>query len=229
MVSARAPTTIWSNRSRPPSSWPESAPCCAGRFNARIWCPAWCRSAICESMRSTVLRSAVCPIELTPTEFTILEVLMRAVGRIVSRDELAGVLYQAADHTVRTIARCARESLAAEAGGRGLDRHPNRSRSGLHLRDRCLDPALSDGADRDRRARHAADLAGGVHGDVSRDVGTGECASHSPISGAPDRGRDRHVAATGTGRGGGIHRAARSVARRHALPHRCRGSRSDYG
>jgi two-component system response regulator CpxR len=33
-------------------------------------------------------------IELTPTEFTILEVLMRAVGRIVSRDELAGVLYQ---------------------------------------------------------------------------------------------------------------------------------------
>jgi DNA-binding response OmpR family regulator len=34
------------------------------------------------------------PIELTPTELTILEVLMRAVGRIVSRNELAGVLYQ---------------------------------------------------------------------------------------------------------------------------------------
>ena len=34
------------------------------------------------------------PIELTPTEFTILEVLMRAVGRIVSRDELSGVLNQ---------------------------------------------------------------------------------------------------------------------------------------
>jgi two-component system, OmpR family, response regulator CpxR len=34
------------------------------------------------------------PIELTPTELTILEVLVRAVGRIVSRDELAGVLYQ---------------------------------------------------------------------------------------------------------------------------------------
>ncbi|HVQ12769.1 MAG TPA: response regulator transcription factor [Vicinamibacterales bacterium] len=34
------------------------------------------------------------PIELTPTEFTILEVLMRAVGRIVSRNELASVLYQ---------------------------------------------------------------------------------------------------------------------------------------
>ena len=34
------------------------------------------------------------PIELTPTEFTILEVLMRAVGRIVSRDELSAVLYQ---------------------------------------------------------------------------------------------------------------------------------------
>ena len=33
-------------------------------------------------------------IELTPTEFTILEVLMRAVGRVVSRDELTGVLYQ---------------------------------------------------------------------------------------------------------------------------------------
>jgi two-component system response regulator CpxR len=34
------------------------------------------------------------PIELTPTEFTILEVMMRAVGRIVSRNELASVLYQ---------------------------------------------------------------------------------------------------------------------------------------
>jgi len=34
------------------------------------------------------------PIELTPTELTILEVLVRAVGRIVSRDELAGVLHQ---------------------------------------------------------------------------------------------------------------------------------------
>ena len=34
------------------------------------------------------------PIELTPMEFTILEVLMRSVGRIVSRDELSGVLYQ---------------------------------------------------------------------------------------------------------------------------------------
>ncbi len=33
-------------------------------------------------------------IELTPTELTILEVLMRAVGRIVSRNELASVLYQ---------------------------------------------------------------------------------------------------------------------------------------
>jgi len=34
------------------------------------------------------------PIELTPTELTILDVLLRAVGRIVSRDELAGVLHQ---------------------------------------------------------------------------------------------------------------------------------------
>jgi two-component system response regulator CpxR len=34
------------------------------------------------------------PIELTPTEFTILDVLMRSAGRIVSRDELSGVLYQ---------------------------------------------------------------------------------------------------------------------------------------
>jgi two-component system response regulator CpxR len=42
--------------------------------------------------RIVSLRGA--PIELTPTEFTILEVLMRAVGRIVSRDELSAVLYQ---------------------------------------------------------------------------------------------------------------------------------------
>ena len=34
------------------------------------------------------------PIELTPTEFTILDVLLRSAGRIVSRDELTGVLYQ---------------------------------------------------------------------------------------------------------------------------------------
>jgi two-component system, OmpR family, response regulator CpxR len=34
------------------------------------------------------------PIEWTPTEFTILDVLLRSAGRIVSRDELTGVLYQ---------------------------------------------------------------------------------------------------------------------------------------
>ena len=62
---------------------------------SRNWRPAWSRSAICGSMRPTVpCRSADVPIELTPTEFTILEVLMRSVGRIVSRDELSGVLYQ---------------------------------------------------------------------------------------------------------------------------------------
>lgn len=33
-------------------------------------------------------------IELTPTEFAILETLARAAGRIVSRDELTAVLYQ---------------------------------------------------------------------------------------------------------------------------------------
>ena len=34
------------------------------------------------------------PVELTESEFMILEVLMRAAGRIVSRDELTAVLYQ---------------------------------------------------------------------------------------------------------------------------------------
>lgn len=34
------------------------------------------------------------PIDLTPTEFEILELLMRASGRVVSRDEITGVLYQ---------------------------------------------------------------------------------------------------------------------------------------
>jgi len=42
--------------------------------------------------RAVAFRGAA--LELTPTEFTILEVLMRAAGRIVSRDELSGVLYQ---------------------------------------------------------------------------------------------------------------------------------------
>jgi two-component system response regulator CpxR len=42
-------------------------------------------------------RRAVCGdawIELTATEFLVLETLMRAAGRIVSRDELSAVLYQ---------------------------------------------------------------------------------------------------------------------------------------
>jgi two-component system response regulator CpxR len=34
------------------------------------------------------------PLHLTPTEFAILEVLTRAAGRIVSRDELSAVLHQ---------------------------------------------------------------------------------------------------------------------------------------
>jgi two-component system response regulator CpxR len=34
------------------------------------------------------------PLDLTPTEFAILEALVRAAGRVVSRDELAGILYQ---------------------------------------------------------------------------------------------------------------------------------------
>jgi DNA-binding response OmpR family regulator len=42
--------------------------------------------------RAVAFRGA--PIELTPTEFTILDVLLRSAGRIVSRDELTGVLYQ---------------------------------------------------------------------------------------------------------------------------------------
>jgi two-component system response regulator CpxR len=34
------------------------------------------------------------PLDLTPTEFAILEALVRAAGRVVSRDELAAILYQ---------------------------------------------------------------------------------------------------------------------------------------
>jgi two-component system response regulator CpxR len=34
------------------------------------------------------------PIELTPTEFEILELLVRSAGRVVSRDEISGVLNQ---------------------------------------------------------------------------------------------------------------------------------------
>jgi len=33
-------------------------------------------------------------LDLTPTEFAILEMLVRAAGRVVSRDELAAILYQ---------------------------------------------------------------------------------------------------------------------------------------
>lgn len=34
------------------------------------------------------------PLNLTPTEFAILDVLARAAGRVVSRDELSAVLHQ---------------------------------------------------------------------------------------------------------------------------------------
>jgi two-component system response regulator CpxR len=34
------------------------------------------------------------PLELTPTEFELLELLVRSAGRVVSRDEIAGVLHQ---------------------------------------------------------------------------------------------------------------------------------------
>ncbi len=44
--------------------------------------------------RARDLRYLGDPVELTSVEFDILELLMRAAGRIVSRDELAVVLYQ---------------------------------------------------------------------------------------------------------------------------------------
>ena len=106
MVSARAPTTIWSNPSRP-------------EFLARIRAVlrrTLQRSDLVSSvvqvgdLRVDALNRAVSccgvPIELTPTEFTILEVLMRAVGRIVSREDRAGVLYQRRPHRTADRSMC---------------------------------------------------------------------------------------------------------------------------
>ena len=76
---------------------------------------------------------------MTPTEFTILEVLMRAVGRIVSRDELSGVLYQRQTTPYERSLDVHVSHLRRKLEGVRLDRHPNGSRSGLHLCHRCLE------------------------------------------------------------------------------------------
>jgi two-component system response regulator CpxR len=53
-------------------------------------------------------------VELTSVEFDILELLMRAAGRIVSRDELAVVLYQRRSTPYETIVGCPYQPFAKE-------------------------------------------------------------------------------------------------------------------
>jgi two-component system response regulator CpxR len=61
-------------------------------------------------------------VEITSTEFDILEILMRSAGRTVSRDELSAILYQ-------------RESKPYE---RSLDVHISHLRKKLEGADRIL-------------------------------------------------------------------------------------------
>jgi two-component system response regulator CpxR len=61
-------------------------------------------------------------VDVTSFEFDVLEVLMRSAGRIVSRDELAGVLYH-------------RESTPFE---RAIDVHVSHLRKKLEMQDRPL-------------------------------------------------------------------------------------------
>lgn len=62
------------------------------------------------------------PVEITSIEFDILDLLMRSAGRVVSRDELASVLYQ-------------RESTPFE---RAIDVHISHLRKKLETGDRVL-------------------------------------------------------------------------------------------
>jgi two-component system response regulator CpxR len=61
-------------------------------------------------------------LDLTPTEFAILEALVLAAGRVVSRDELAAILYQ-------------REATPFE---RGLDVHVSHLRRKIDAGDTII-------------------------------------------------------------------------------------------
>jgi DNA-binding winged helix-turn-helix (wHTH) protein len=55
-----------------------------------------CKATVGDMRLNADTRIVLCgsvPIEITGSEFTILEVLMRTAGRIVSRDELAAVTH----------------------------------------------------------------------------------------------------------------------------------------
>ena len=77
------------------------------------------------------------PIDLTPTEFEILELLMRSSGRVVSRDEITGVLYQrqatAYERSVDVHLSHLRKKLERQCGRHHQDRAWHRL--SLHGRD----------------------------------------------------------------------------------------------
>jgi hypothetical protein len=71
------------------------------------------------------------PIEMTSFEFDILDVLMRMAGRVVSRDELAAVLYHREATPYERSHRRPHKPSEKKAGDRRWHADPNCSRSGI--------------------------------------------------------------------------------------------------
>ena len=116
--SSSAPTTTSPSRSRSRSSSPGSTPSCGGRGRGRPGRGSpWGRSSsISTSSRS---RSAGTKVDLTATEFKILQLLASRKGRVFSRDQILDHLWGSEkaviDRTIDVHIRNLREKLGPAA------------------------------------------------------------------------------------------------------------------
>jgi two-component system response regulator CpxR len=87
-------------------------------------------------LRSRTVYDGDQPVPLTSIEYDIIEVLMRASGRIVSRDELSAVLYQRETRPYERSLDVHIQSPAQEVGGKRSRPDSNRARRGICVRAR---------------------------------------------------------------------------------------------
>ncbi len=110
----------WPSRSPTSSWWPGSGPCCAaaGASARRSW-----RSATCglDPAQHQVWRVATPPFDLTPRQFSLLELLMRRPGEVLSKASILEHVWDFAYEATRTSSRstsasCASASTCRSAG-----------------------------------------------------------------------------------------------------------------
>ena len=176
---------------------------------------------------------------LTPTEFAILDVLARAAGRIISRDELTAALHQREatpyERAVDVHVSHLRRKLEAAAQTNALTdstRPYIRTVRGVGYlytadpRNENAVPALAHFAG---VARDAAGVLRGIRGRVPLDDRTVHRAFDSPLPGPADR-RCRGRFGTGwTCRSRDPPRSTRPFAIGHALSDGCQRHRSRFG